>query len=144
MCVYIYIYTCNISLDNCWTLGGAYFVQRPFQTYAKPGCNGHFWFLAPPRTLSTSGSASGAFTSTFYVSKRSKSLEIKIVLPAWTGSTVLQNDFKHSQLKISYFRPPEGLKKSTSYHLICPYRSFGRSDRYVFAFCPLQDFDYGP
>ena len=52
----------------------------------------------------------------------------KIVLPAYTGSMILQNDFKHFRSKFSLFWPPNGLHKSYFCHfcsLLSPLGSFG-------------------
>ena len=56
---------------------------------------------------------------------------------------ILQNDFKQFQSKFSLFWPPNGLNKNICCHLICSFRSFGRSDRDLFAPCPHQNIASG-
>ena len=64
----------------------------------------------------------------------------KNVLPAYTGSMILQNDFKQFQSKFSLFWPPNGLHKSYFCHFCSLLSSLGSFGSLFFRSVPPSKF----
>ena len=64
----------------------------------------------------------------------------KNMLPAYTGSMILQNDFKQFQSKFSFFWPPNGLHKSYFCHFCSLLSSLGSFGSLFFRSVPPSKF----